>query len=113
MALGRIFKAAAAVSAAGGVVFFGMMMGSSKTHADDSDTDQNLAMIGLNIAPSFISINGKDQTLVGLGSYFVNRPAIATAAMGRTRRMSICLQTIHTGSRLPIRSPSRSPRRQN
>ena len=47
-------------------------LGVSKAHGDDSDSDQNLALIGLKVAPSFINMAGKDTTLVGLGSYIVN-----------------------------------------
>jgi hypothetical protein len=73
MAFERIVRAAVAVSAAGIVVLFGMMLASSKrAHADNSDTDQNLAAIGMSIAPSFINTTGKDPTLVGLGSFLVN-----------------------------------------
>jgi hypothetical protein len=82
MALGRISKAVVAVSAAGIAYLFGMMSGASKAHADDSDTDQNLAVIGLNIAPPFLNINGKDPTLVGLGSFIVNGTADCNGCHG-------------------------------
>jgi hypothetical protein len=68
----RIVRATLAVAVAGVLTLFGMMTGSRRVHADDSDTDQNLAAIGMSIAPSFINAAGKDPTLVGLGSFLVN-----------------------------------------
>ena len=73
--LERILKAAAAVSAAGIIAFAGMHLRSLKVHADDQDTDQNLAAIGLRIAPVYLNMAGKDPTLVGLGSFIVNAQA--------------------------------------
>lgn len=82
MAFERTAKAAVAVAAAGVIALFGMMVGSPRAHADDSDTDQNLAAIGLGIAPSFINMSGKDPTLVGLGSFIVNGMADCNGCHG-------------------------------
>jgi hypothetical protein len=75
MALDQIVKATVGVSAAGIIVLVGMQLGSMKVHADDQDTDQNLAAIGLRIAPVKLNLTGKDPALVGLGSYIVNAQA--------------------------------------
>jgi hypothetical protein len=72
MALEQIVKATVAVAAAGIIALVGMELSSMKVYADDQDSDQNLAAIGLKIAPAFINMKGKDPTLVGLGSYIVN-----------------------------------------
>jgi len=53
-----------------------------RTHADDSDTDANLAVIGLSIAPPFINMSGKDPTLVGVGSLIVNGMADCNGCHG-------------------------------
>jgi len=67
-----LLKATAAVAAASIIALVGGGLGSMKVHADDSDSDQNLAAIGMRIAPKFLNTQGKDPTLVGLGSYLVN-----------------------------------------
>ena len=72
MRYGRVVNVAIAVSTAVVIAVGGMMLGSKKVHADDSDTDQNLAAIGMQVAPPFIKAAGKDPTLVGLGSFLVN-----------------------------------------
>ena len=41
-----------------------MKLSSMRVHADDeNDSDDNLAAIGLRIAPSFINMDGKDPNL--------------------------------------------------
>src|ERR1700676_4510103 len=77
MKLKRIVSAAAlAASVAGTIVFAGMQLVSTRVHADDeSESDAQLAAIGLRIAPPFINMQGKDPTLVGLGSFIVNAQA--------------------------------------
>jgi hypothetical protein len=75
MALGKIANAAVAVSVAGIIILAGMYVSSKKVHADEQDSVQNLAQIGLNIAPVYLNLTGKDPTLVGLGSYIVNAQA--------------------------------------
>jgi hypothetical protein len=82
MAFDRIAKAALAVSAAGIIALLGMMAGAPRVHADPSDTDENLAAIGMSIAPPFINTTGKDPTLVGLGSFIVNGPADCNGCHG-------------------------------
>jgi hypothetical protein len=83
MALEKIAKAAATLFAAGIIVLVGMQFGSVKAQADnDQDSDQNLAAIGLRIAPSFIEMKGKDPTLVGLGSFIVNAQADCNGCHG-------------------------------
>jgi hypothetical protein len=74
MKFGRILKAATlAVSTAGVIGLVGIHMVSMRVHADDgSDSEEKLDAIGLSIAPSFINKEGKDPTLVGLGSFIVN-----------------------------------------
>jgi len=75
MTLKQIVKTTLAVSAAGIIVFAGMRLGSLKVHADEQDSNQELADIGLKIAPVPLKLEGKDPILVGLGSYIVNAQA--------------------------------------
>lgn len=75
MALEQIVKATLAVSAAGIIVLAGMQLGPRKVHADEQDSDQNLAAIGLSITPVHLNLAGKDPDLVGLGSFIVNAQA--------------------------------------
>ena len=77
-----LLKATAAVAAATIIALAGTWLGTFKVYADDSDSDQNLAAIGLRIAPKFINMTGKDSTLVGLGSYIVNAMADCNGCHG-------------------------------
>ena len=77
-----LLKATAAVAAATIIALAGTWLGTFKVYADDSDSDQNLAAIGLRIAPKFINMTGKDPTLVGLGSYIVNAMADCNGCHG-------------------------------
>lgn len=72
MSLKRIVKATVALSAAGIIALLVMDSHVTKVRADPSDSDENLAAIGIKIAPSFINMSGKDPILVGLGSFIVN-----------------------------------------
>lgn len=71
MALEQIVKAKAAFAAAI-IALVGMGFGSSKAYADEPNSEEDLAEIGLRIAPAFINMTGKDPVLVGLGSFIVN-----------------------------------------
>ncbi len=84
MKLRRIAQAAAlAACTAGIIVFAGLQLVSMRVHADDeSESDATLAAIGLRIAPSFINMQGKDPTLVGLGSFIVNGQADCNGCHG-------------------------------
>lgn len=84
MTLLRICKAAAVVSAAATITFVSMNVRPTKAHAQQpqQDTDQYLASVGLQIAPSFINSAGKDLTLVGLGSFIVNASADCNGCHG-------------------------------
>jgi hypothetical protein len=83
MALKQIVKTTVAVSAAGIIALVGMNFGSMKVHADDRNSDhEDLAAIGLRIAPAFINMKGKDPTLVGLGSFIVNAQADCNGCHG-------------------------------
>jgi hypothetical protein len=75
MTVKQIVNAAVTLSTAGIITFACMQLGSKKVHADDKDSDQDLAAIGLSIAPVQLDLDGKDQTLVGLGSFIVNAQA--------------------------------------
>jgi hypothetical protein len=68
---------------AGVIAFVGMHIGSTKVQAVEPDpNEQNLAAIGLHLAPDFINIRGQDPTLVGLGSYIVNAQADCNGCHG-------------------------------
>jgi hypothetical protein len=75
MTLKQIVKAALALSTVGIIVLAGMRAGSLKVHADEENSAQDLADIGLKIAPVPLNLQGKDPVLVGLGSYIVNAQA--------------------------------------
>jgi hypothetical protein len=55
-------------------VLAGMLTSSSRANADDgkSDDSASLVQIGFMIAPVHLNLQGKNQELVGLGSYLVN-----------------------------------------
>src|ERR1700693_2485526 len=72
MTIKQIVNAAVPLSTAGILVFVGMQLGAMRVHADDPGSNQDLAAIGLSIAPVQLDLDGKDQTLVGLGSFIVN-----------------------------------------
>ena len=96
MALKQIVKATAAMSAVGFIVLVGLYPGSTKVYASQQDemkaspakagsqqdSDYNLSAIGLLIAPDFINMQGKDPTLVGLGSFIVNAQADCNGCHG-------------------------------
>ena len=72
MTLKQVVNAAVTLSTAGIIVFVGMQLGSTKVHADNPNSNQDLVAIGFNIAPVQLDLTGKDPTLVGLGSFIVN-----------------------------------------
>ena len=75
--------AAIAVSTAAIIGIAAMQLVSHKVHAQDaSDSEAKLAEIGLQIAPDFINLKGKDPALVGLGSYIVNAQADCNGCHG-------------------------------
>jgi hypothetical protein len=84
MKLRKILQAGTmAACIAGTIVFAGMQLVSTRVHADDeSESDAQLAIIGLKIAPSFIKLDHKDPTLVGLGSFIVNAQADCNGCHG-------------------------------
>jgi hypothetical protein len=75
MAPKQIVKAALATSAVGIVFLAAMQLRPLKVHADERGSDQDLAEIGLHIAPVELNLTDKDRTLVGLGSFIVNAQA--------------------------------------
>ncbi|HLH18798.1 MAG TPA: hypothetical protein VKX45_16385 [Bryobacteraceae bacterium] len=72
MKLDSVRKSAVLLCAAGVIAAVLLSSSSVSVHAVAQDSDENLAAIGLQIAPPFINMNGKDPTLVGLGSYIIN-----------------------------------------
>ena len=66
----RPVKAAGAAAGLVVTVLAGMFSFSPSVHAQE--TEATLSQLGLAIAPVPLNMAGKDQTLVGLGSYFVN-----------------------------------------
>ena len=78
-----VMAAALAIATAGIIVSVGSQLGSKTVHADDnSDSDAQLAAIGLRIAPPFLNVQGKDPILVGLGSFIVNAQADCNGCHG-------------------------------
>src|SRR5580704_6192629 len=67
----QLVKTAGAVATLGVIVMGGMLIRSPRVHADDTDEEAKV-QIGFQIAPVRLDLDGKDRTLVGLGSYIVN-----------------------------------------
>jgi len=63
-------KFAVASAAFAGIVVMGISISPPSIRAQD--TEATLSQIGLSIAPVPLNLAGKDQAMVGLGSYFVN-----------------------------------------
>ena len=72
MSFERLVKVTLALSAAGIIAIAAMHTRSVSVEAHEQDSDDDLAEIGLRIAPDFINMAGKDPKLVGLGSFIVN-----------------------------------------
>jgi hypothetical protein len=109
MKLEKIAKAAAlAACTAGVIIFAGMQLVSMRVQADDneSESDAQLAAIGLRIAPKFINLKGKDRTLVGLGSFIVHGQADCTAVTAPIRQTSSRYRAIPTFSPLSTTRPN-------
>jgi hypothetical protein len=81
------------LSAAATILFLGTQLNPTRAYALDppdpppgpgspTDSDMQLAKIGMAIAPSFINAAGKDPTLVGLGSFIVNVQADCNGCHG-------------------------------
>jgi hypothetical protein len=64
------FKAIAAVVGVVAIVLAGMLIGAPGAQAQE--TEATLSQLGLAIAPVPLNLVGKDQTMVGLGSFLVN-----------------------------------------
>ncbi len=75
MTLNQSVKATLALSVAGVIIFVGARLSPLKVHADEQGSNQEVAEIGLKIAPVKLNLTGKDPTLVGVGSYIVNAVA--------------------------------------
>jgi hypothetical protein len=88
MAYRKVVKSIAAVFAAGAtgilIALVSIAFGSANVRADEhsDDPDRDLAAIGLRIAPDFINTNGKNLTLVGLGSFIVHAQADCNGCHG-------------------------------
>ena len=71
----RKFVKPAAVVAASAVILLAGMLSSSprvKATADDDDRNESKIQRGFDIAPVPLNLEGKNRSLVGLGSYLVN-----------------------------------------
>src|SRR5215471_4181139 len=82
MSFERLVKVTLALSAAGIIAIAAMHARSVNVQAHDQDSDDDLAEIGLSIAPDFINMTGKDPKLVGLGSFIVNGQADCNGCHG-------------------------------
>ncbi|HXY50955.1 MAG TPA: hypothetical protein VEI01_15985 [Terriglobales bacterium] len=82
MGFERIVKATLAMSAAGIIAIAAMHARSLKVQAHEHESDDDLAEIGLRIAPDFINVTGKDPKLVGLGSFIANAQADGNGCHG-------------------------------
>jgi hypothetical protein len=73
----KFFKSAGAVTAFAAIVFAGMVMNSRRVIAHDDDDERDEARVhrGFEIAPVPLNLEGKNRSLVGLGSYIVNAQA--------------------------------------
>jgi hypothetical protein len=66
----KSFKTAGAIAGWGAIVLAGILISSPRAQAQE--TEATLSQIGLAIAPVPLNLAGKDQAIVGLGSYLVN-----------------------------------------
>jgi hypothetical protein len=82
MGFERIVKATLAASVAGVIAIAAMHSHSVKVQAHELESDDDLAEIGLRIAPDFINMTGKDRKLVGLGSFIANAQADCNGCHG-------------------------------
>ena len=82
MSFQRIVQVTLAMSAAGIIAIAAMHARPVKVQANEQDSDDDLAEIGLSIAPDFINMTGKDAKLVGLGSFIVNAQADCNGCHG-------------------------------
>jgi hypothetical protein len=82
MVLKQIVNSTLTVSAVAILLLLATHLRSTNVHADEQDSDRNLAAIGLKIAPDFIKMEGKDPELVGLGSFIVNAQADCNGCHG-------------------------------
>ncbi|KAA6462137.1 hypothetical protein DYQ86_11005 [Acidobacteria bacterium AB60] len=84
MTRNRIVRAALLSATAAAIVgLAGLPLLTHRVHAEDeSPSESQLAEIGLKIAPSFINMQGKDPTLVGLGSFIVHAQADCNGCHG-------------------------------
>jgi hypothetical protein len=75
MTKSKLFKSAGVITAFAAIVFAGMLANSKLVRAhDDDDDESNASRIhrGFEIAPVPLNLEGKNRSLVGLGSYIVN-----------------------------------------
>ena len=68
----HILRAAGATAALAVILITGLFTSSRRAHADDGDSEESKVRQGFAIAPVPLNLAGKDQALVGLGSYIVN-----------------------------------------
>lgn len=66
------FKALGTTAAITTVVATGLIVGSQHGRAESDDSEESQIRIGLKIAAVPLNLNGKNRSLVGLGSYIVN-----------------------------------------
>jgi hypothetical protein len=72
----QLAATATAISALGSIALAGLMLVKSpKVHADQGNNDDSKIQQGFAIAPVPLNLQGKDRSLVGLGSYIVNAQA--------------------------------------
>ena len=96
--LQQIGKAAVAVSAAILISVCGLVLNTTKAHADGNDSD--LSQIGLSIIRNTgltVYMNGKNPDLVGLGSFIVNAQADCNAPKQHASQNLDCPSCIKEG----------------
>jgi hypothetical protein len=90
----KLVKPTAAVAALAAFILAAMLGSSPGVKAtDDDDDERNESKIqrGFEIAPVHLNLEGKNRSLVGLGSYIVNANALARRSISSCQAITLTM----------------------